>query len=228
MIYVKGLLLDPLPSPHAPTILQDSSFTHPASQNNYPANNPQLSCSNTRLRAHSTRSITPPTTICFQPTIKKPLTKSTPSCSSYVPSNPSPLSTYTHCQPSISPTDSFPRCHKKRKIAIPPSVYYNASTKVSQPTPIAPPAPTTKPTLWSGRHVWLTNNPLVPDEHVWWDKWQAEAHEYKIIHADFDSPCQMKHVKTGQVFNIEFSKAEVLFKNLDESGKFICHNVHFF
>ena len=83
------------------------------------------------------RSITPPHTICFKPAMKKPLTQSDPCCTINNYQKPSPLTTYTLCLPNIPSTDSIPQRPKRRKLSIPPSVDYNASTETPPPTSTA-------------------------------------------------------------------------------------------
>ena len=117
MLLVKGLLLDPQPANPTRTNQHPSSEPSPL-QRTFPHH---LGAS-TFQRIYPERSITHPTTICFQPSKKKPLTRSPPRISNYVPTKPSPLTIYTHCQPTISPTTSLSPCPKRRKIAIPPAV----------------------------------------------------------------------------------------------------------
>ena len=119
MASVKNLLLDPPPASLFPAVPQQSSL--------HPSHHQFLSTSN-QQRPHRDLSISRPTTTTFLPSKRKPLTQSPLRCSTYEPSIASPLSTYTLCEPNISPTDSLPRCPKRRKIAIPPSVDYHAPT----------------------------------------------------------------------------------------------------
>ena len=97
MILVKSLLLESQP------VSQASAIPQPPSSSPSPSQSP--------------RSITPPATICFKPATEKPLTQSLPRCSTYVPSKPLPLTTYSLCLPNISPSDSLPHCPKRRKLS---------------------------------------------------------------------------------------------------------------
>ena len=116
MAILKNLLLPPLP----PTPL------------NMPRPSP------TRVNnSEPVISITPPHTICFKPAMKKPLTQSDPCCTINNYQKPSPLTTYTLCLPNIPSTDSIPQRQKRRKLSIPPSVDYNASTETPPPTSTA-------------------------------------------------------------------------------------------
>ena len=140
MSLVKALLLENIPTDHVHANRQPSS--QPPS--------PQLSPTNNAERIQTERSITPPTTICFQPT-KRPLSQLPVRCSNYLPTKPSSLTIYTHCQTTIPPTQPASPSPKRRKISIPPSVDYYASTNkqsnnlcTSQPNTLtSPPAPTT-------------------------------------------------------------------------------------
>ena len=142
MSLVKSLLLET--PPNAPVHANRQPSSQPPALDLYPTNNQQ--------RSQTDRSITLPTTICFKPT-KRLLSQSPVSCSNYPPSKPSPLTIYTHCQPTVCPTQSAPPCPKRRKIVIPPSVDYHGTTKnqsnkffTSQPSAIKSiPAPAPSP-----------------------------------------------------------------------------------
>ena len=129
MTLVKGLLLEPLPAAPTPIKPIPASAPRPQSQPLFLISNPYKSTTNippVPTSNHDARSITPPTTISFKPKKTMPLTQSLLRCSSYLPRKPSPLTTYTLSNPAISSSDSLPRQPKRRKLAIPPSVDYNA------------------------------------------------------------------------------------------------------
>ena len=115
MIYVKNLLLEP--SPSAPLPDPQPSQSHGYDQR------PRME--NIGQSPHPDFSISKPTTINFLANTIL-LTQSPASCSNYEPQSPTPLTTYTLRLPTVFPTETFPQCPKRRKIAIPPSVDYNA------------------------------------------------------------------------------------------------------
>ena len=119
MLYVKSLLLEP--SASTPVLPESqSSSSHPSNQRPLMAS--------IGLNPYPDFVISQPTTISFLPPKTILLTQSPASCSNYEPCIPSPLTTYTLRLPTVCPTDSLPQCTKRRKIAIPPSVDYHAST----------------------------------------------------------------------------------------------------
>ena len=107
MLLVKGLLLDPVPA--RPTRINQTPSQPSSLQRTI-----RLKANNLQ-RTYQERSITPPTTICLQPSKQKPLSKSPPRTSNYVPTKPSPLTIYTHCQPTISPTNPLSPCPRGEK-----------------------------------------------------------------------------------------------------------------
>ena len=143
-ISVKSLLFIPPPS----------GLFHPDPHPSSHLPNQQLFSANIWQSPNPGYSIARPTTLSFNPTKKKPLTRSPGRCSSYVPCKPSPLTTYTLRLPNICPTDTHTQCPKRRKLDIPPSVDYNASTTPTlntSTTPIQTKAideNTIKNTLW--------------------------------------------------------------------------------
>ena len=144
MILVKGLLFEPLSAAPTPNNPIPRSAPHPQSQPKFTISNPLKSTTNippVPTSNHDSRSITPPTTISFEPNKTMPLTQSLLRCPSYLPRKPSPLTTYRLNNPAISPSDSLPRQPKRRKLTIPPSVEYNASADVPQPTTQGLPLP---------------------------------------------------------------------------------------
>ena len=165
--------------------------------------------------SHPTKwSITPPTTISFLPAKKKPLIQSPPRCSNFEP-QAVPLTTYTLCLPIIPPTDSLPQRPKRRKLSIPPSVDYSASTQVPLPTSTSPVAAQSKTSPGLDSHIWHLLDPKT-SEHMW-SRWKTpEAEEFKIVKApiDFDSQYELLNVATGKVSFMKFSKdhAKFLFK----------------
>ena len=134
MSILKNLLLPSQPPP-APQLIRQPpptqndipeparSITPPHTISFQPA---MMTCN--QQNTNPRRSITPQTPINFQPTATEPLTQSPARCSWYVPREPSPLTIHTHCWPNVSPSDTLPPCPKRRKLDIPPSVDYHAST----------------------------------------------------------------------------------------------------
>ena len=155
MLLVKGLLLDPLPA--SPVFANEQ----PSSQPSLPQRTiPHQFTTNNLQRIYPERSITPPTTICFEPSKKKALTKSTSRCSNYVPTKPAPLTIYTIHQPTISPTNDLSPCPKRRKIAIQPAVDYHASTSnLANSKSSSQPATTITTTCTPTQITTITQNP---------------------------------------------------------------------
>ena len=138
MLFVKRLLLEPLPAVSTPTSTIPPSALRPSSQTLLSISNPRISSINippAPISNHDARSITPPTTTSFKPVNKMPLTRSlvlSPSC---FPSTPSLLTTYTLCNCAVS-SDTLPRQPKRRKLITPPSVEYNPSPTIpAEPSP---------------------------------------------------------------------------------------------
>ena len=155
MLHVKSLLLDPLPATPVTANQQQlspQSSPHTSTRNVLTTNNSHWT--------HPERSIAP----CFQPSREKPLTMSPSCCSNYVPTKPSPLTIFTHRQPTISPTNSLAPSPKRRKIAIPPSVNYHASiTNLTNSKSSSQPAPTIKKTFTPTPTTKIYPNPCTPD-----------------------------------------------------------------
>ena len=132
MSHVKGLLFEsealaPVPAKIQPRRLSLSSHLNRSST---PPIHPEL-------------SITPPNTICFQPSKKNSISKSPSYYSNVLPTKPSPLTIYNHRHPTNLPTNSFAPTPKRRKITIPPSVDYHASTtSITSRTISSQPVPT--------------------------------------------------------------------------------------
>ena len=167
MHQVKGLLLEPDTATLTPANPPSTSTTpvqslHCPSQHNL-STNTNSSTAKSLFSMHSTRSITPPTTVCFKPERVKPLTPSPPRSSSYEPCKPTPLTTYTLCLPTIAPDDSNPQCPKRRKLSIPPSVDYNAASETTHPEGYKSPV--------AGMHFW--HGPYLQDsqhDYCAWNK----------------------------------------------------------
>ena len=208
MVLVKSLLLEIQPEPQSSTNPQPQSPSIFRSQHRFPVNYPHISSTKTSRSTLVSRSITPPTTICYKPATEKPFTRSPPRCSSYTPLKPSPLSTYTLCLPTINPDDSLPQYPKRRKIAIPPSVDYHASIEIPQPTSTATTAlpPHTLP--GQGKKIWYISNPKGPVFHLWSQIKHKGAEEYIVIKAppDWNSPFRLKNVATGEYCDLMFCK----------------------
>ena len=135
MILVKGLLLESESPPSAPSKTHPPPLApHSPPQHHLATNSPLITHFNwsSTPPTHPESSITPPTTICFQPSKKKVISKSPFYSSNISPTKPKPLTTYTHRQPTISPTNSLAPTPKRRKIIIPPAVDYHASTTRSE------------------------------------------------------------------------------------------------
>ena len=210
MTYVKNLLLEPSPSAPFPD-------PQPSPSHGY---NLRPRMENIRQSPHPDFSISKPTTINFQANTI-PLTQSPASCFNYEPRSPSPLTTYTLRLPTFCPTESLPQCPKRRKIAIPPSVEYNASrapehsssssTRTAQPTsavrrtntPIANTSTATR--IAPGTHIWhgylLRKNKF----SAYWafHKFNG-AEEYKILQEILDSKDSftVKKLTTGEDFTV--------------------------
>ena len=133
MILVKSLLLEIQPEPQSSTNTQPQSPSITHAQHRFKGNYQHIYLTRIPPSIQASRSITPPTAVCFKPATEKPFTRSPPRCSSYKPVKPPPLSTYTLCLLNIKPVD-LPQNRKKRKLAIPPSVDYHASIEKPQPT----------------------------------------------------------------------------------------------
>ena len=195
MSILKNLLLPSLPPP-APQIIRQP----PPTQVNI---------------SEPVRSITPPHTTCFQPAMKKPLTQSAPCCTINKHSKPSPLTTYTLCLPNIAPTDSLPQAPKRRKLSIPPSVDYYASTVTPLPTSTAAAASPTNTTPGLGSLLWYRKDPKT-SKGRWWSVKAPGTVEFKVLKTprDFDSEYKLLNTKTGKDFNMMFPKdvAANLFK----------------
>ena len=132
MLFVKRLLLEPLPAVSTPTSTIPPSALRPSSQTLLSISNPRISSINippAPISNHDARSITPPTTTSFKPVKKMPLTRSLVPSPSCFPSKPSFLTTYTLCNSAVS-SDTLPRQPKRRKLITPPSVDYNASPTI--------------------------------------------------------------------------------------------------
>ena len=192
MTILKNLLLPPLPPPAPQNIPPPTTQVH----------NPEL-----------VRSITPPHTICFQPAMKKTLTQSAPRCTINKHSKPSPLTTYTHCLPNIPSTDSLSQRPKRRKLSIPPSVDYSASTVTPPPISTATaPSPTgTTPGL--GSHIW---SKIGLNKEIWSRVKAYGATEYKVVRTplDFGSEYKLLNTTTGKYYYTRISEedADFLFK----------------
>ena len=173
MHLVKGLLIDPQPTTPVTDNLRPSS-PQTSTSHVFTTINPQ--------RAYSDRSITPPTSICFQPSKMKSLTKSPTYCSNIVPAKPKPLTIYSHRQPTISPTNSLAPSPKRRKTDIPPVVNYHASTtnitnSITSSQPMSNAITTRKPPSTTA----ISMDPTLPDgwyfcynktngQHYYWNK----------------------------------------------------------
>ena len=124
---------------------------------------------NIRQSPHPDFSISKPTTTNFL-TNTIPLTQSPASCSYYEPRTPSPLTTYTLRLPTVCPIESLPQCPKRRKIAIPPSVEYNAPTasehSTSSNTSTAQPTPAVRRTNTPTTNT-STATRIAPGTHIW-------------------------------------------------------------
>ena len=178
MILVKGLLFEPLPAAPTPINPIPPSAPHPQSQRLLSISNPHKSTTNippVPTSNHDARSITPPTTISFKPKKTMPLTQSLLRCSSYLPRKPLPLTTYTLSNPAISSFDSLPRQPKRRKLAIPPSVEYNASAGAPQSTTTTVAFPTDPTTPFKVSEdqlrskIWSVLNMYRTRERLHWD-----------------------------------------------------------
>ena len=208
MIYVRNLLLEP--SPSAPLPDPQPSQSHGYDQR------PRME--NIRQRPHPDFSISKPTTINFLANTIL-LTQSPASCSNYEPRSPSPLTTYTLRLPTVCPTESLPQCPKRRKIAIPPSVEYNAppapehstssSTSTAQPAERKTSTPTantsTATRIAPGTHIWhgffLRGTKISPQ---WAFQKFNGSEEYKILQERLDSKdtFTVKRLTTGEVFTV--------------------------
>ena len=195
MAILKNLLLPPLP----PTSL------------NMPRPSP------TRVNnSEPVISITPPHTICFKPTMKKPLTQSPQCCTINTYQKPSPLTTYTLCLPNIASTDFIPQRPKRRKLSIPPSVDYNASAETPIPTSTAAAASTTRTTPGLGSHLWYKRDPKT-SRAIWTNVKTSGAVEFKVVKtpSDFDAEYKLLNTTTGKDFYMMFPQdvATSLFKS---------------
>ena len=123
MSILKNLLLPPLPSA--------------------PQNIPQPSPTRTII-PQPKRSISSPRTICCQPATMMPLTQSAPRCTINKQGKTLPLTTFTLRLPNIASCASLPQLPKRRKLSVPPSVDYNASTVTPLPTSTTAAASPTK------------------------------------------------------------------------------------
>ena len=209
MAILKNLLLPPLP---------------PA-----PLNTPLPSPTRVNI-AEPVRSITPPQTISFQPAMKKPLTQSAPRCTINNYQMPPPLTTYTLCLPNIASTDSIPQRPKRRKLSIPPSVDYNASTDTPLPTSTAAAvcptqatttlttAPYAKIIPGQGEYIWSTPNPKNPELYSWSKNKKHEgSEEFKVVKVppDLNVPFRLEQRATGKIFESMLPKE--LVKSLFET-----------
>ena len=192
MSILKNLLLPPLPAPA-------------------PQNIPQQPPTQVNL-SEPVRSITPPHTICFQPAMKKPLTQSAPRCTINKHSKPSPLTTYTLCLPNIPSTDSLPQRPKRRKLSIPPSVEYSASTETPLPKSTATAASPTRTTPGLGSHIWYKKDPKTSKAH-WLRVKASGTTEFKVVRTprNFDSEYELLNTTTGKDFYMKFSEEDAAF-----------------
>ena len=114
MILVKSLLLEIQPEPQSSTNTQPQSPSIIHAQHRFKGNYQHIYLTRIPPSIQASRSITPPTAVCFKPATEKPFTRSPPRCSSYKPVKPPPLSTYTLCLLNIKPVD-LPQNRKKKK-----------------------------------------------------------------------------------------------------------------
>ena len=124
MNMVKGLLLksndvSSLPAHPAPTSRTPIPSSHSPPQLHRSTDNKNICSPTTSHCTLSIRSITPPTTICFQPK-KKSLNPSSSIRCSFLPSKPKPLTTFTLRLPNIPSANSHPNRPKRRKLSIAP------------------------------------------------------------------------------------------------------------
>ena len=138
MSILKSLILPPLPSA--------------------PENIPQPSPTQAII-PQPVRSISSPHTICFQPATTMPLTQSAPRCTINEQGKTTPLTTFTLRLPNIASCDSLPQLPKRRKLSVPPSVDYNASTVTPLPTSTTAAASPTKTTPISTTNHNDSNSP---------------------------------------------------------------------
>ena len=205
MILVKSLLLEPLPTATTPVNTTLSTVSHQPSHHCLSINFPHMASTSIApvpLSTHASRSITPPTTICFKPTKTTPLTQSLKSCSNYLPRKTPPLTTYTHCQHVISPTDSLPRCRKRIKLTIPPTVDYHAPIEVPQHISTTPATSPLSYSLRPGTLIWHSR------DKTWTNKHTLGSDEYEVLKVppDWASPYTLRNVDTGKDYDIIFPK----------------------
>lgn len=177
MSILKNLLIPPLP-PSAPQNIPQP----PSTQVNI---------------SEPARSIAPPHTICFQPTMMKPLTQSAPRCTVNKNSKPSPLTTYTLCLPNIPSTESLSQGSKRRKLSIPPSVDNSASTVTPLPTSTAPAASPTHTTPGLDSNIWHKHDPTT-SKNLWSRVQAPGTTEFKVVRTprDFDSEYKLLNTTT--------------------------------
>jgi len=213
MNLVKGLLLETQPERKAYTNPHPPSTSFLPSHHRFSTHQRNIFQTKIPRSTHSTRSITPPTTVCFKPAPKENLTQSPPRGSSYIPSKPSPLTTYTLDVPYLFPTDSFPQCPKRRKLTIPPSVDHHAS--IESPKPASPAITDSEAKIIpeQGKHIWYLHDPKKPDHHRWTKKLYKSAKEYKVVKVppDFNTPFKLMDVATGEYLTMMFNKEDVKF-----------------
>ena len=160
MYLVKGLLIDPLPTRPVTDYQQPSSSPSPHLQYNHP-----VSTTINLQRYQADRSITPPTTICFQPSTTKSLTKSPSYNYDIVPAKPAPLTIFNHRQPTISPTNALVPSPKRRKIITPPSVTSHASATniINRSTTSSQIVPSVIPTRTPPSTTTISKDPSLPE-----------------------------------------------------------------
>ena len=209
MQLVKGLLFEPVPVAATQVKTTSSTVTHQPSQYPFSIVTPNIAAIKippVPLNTNATRLITPPTTIGFEPIKTMPLTQSPLSCSNYIPREPSPLTTYTHCQHTISPTDSLPRRPKRRKLANPPTVDYHASADVPQHTSIIS---ATSPSYYS-----LRPGTLILHSRNHWTKTPTDGSDkFEVLKVppDWNFPYSLRNVETGEDYDMIFCKEMVKF-----------------
>ena len=210
MCLVKGLLLEPKPEPQVSANSQPPSPSFLPSQHRFSTINQHTLSTKITRNTPSICSITPPITVCFKPATKQSLTQSLPRCSTYVPRKPSSLTTYTLCLPTISPADSLPQCPKRRKLSVPPSVDYHATTELPQSTSTEVIVSGPKIIPGYGKHIWHTWSQGNPDTHRWTKKMHEGADEYKVVKVppDFNYPFKLMNVVTRKFFDMNFTKEE--------------------
>ena len=157
-------------------------------------------------------SISPPHSICFQPAMEKPVSQSAPRCTINKYSKPSPLTTYTFCLPNIASTDFLPQPRKRRKLSIPPSVDYFASTVTTLPTPAATAASPASKTPGLGSHIWYKYDPKT-SEARWFRVKASGTTEFKVVRTprDFDFEYKLLNTKTGKEMYMKFSEEDAAF-----------------